>query len=144
MNLSCGNCKSIQGFSGEPLKCDACGWVSGAQSTESKNRHYKLKKTTGEHVQDAFGGFVKIAIILTSVLVMVRRLTPEKQQLAEQYHISKDAVFIEPKPHGCDFDDAPLGNKHCHYEKVIDADKACAGLDCRVKAVYVSWRKLSD
>lgn len=27
MQLSCGNCKAIQSFSGDPLKCDVCGWV---------------------------------------------------------------------------------------------------------------------
>jgi hypothetical protein len=26
MNLSCGNCKTIRSFSGQPLKCDVCGW----------------------------------------------------------------------------------------------------------------------
>jgi hypothetical protein len=30
VNLSCGNCKAIQSFSGDPPKCDVCGWVSGA------------------------------------------------------------------------------------------------------------------
>jgi len=98
--------ESIQQFSGEPPKCDICGWVSGTRTKLEENRPYKPNKTSGEHVHDTFGGFVKIAIILTIVFVMVRWLTPEKQQLAEQYHISKDAVFIEPKPHGCDFDDA--------------------------------------
>ncbi len=27
MNLSCGNCKTIQSFSGDPPKCDVCGWI---------------------------------------------------------------------------------------------------------------------
>jgi len=27
MNLSCWNCKAIQPFSGNPPKCDVCGWV---------------------------------------------------------------------------------------------------------------------
>ena len=48
-------------------------------------------------------------------------LTPEKQQLAEKYQISQEAVSIASKPHGCDFEDAPLGNKHCHYERKEEA-----------------------
>ena len=24
-----------------------------------------------------------------------------------------------PKPHGCGFNDAPLGDKHCHYDKHV-------------------------
>jgi hypothetical protein len=27
MNLSCGNCKTIRSFSGQPPACDECGWV---------------------------------------------------------------------------------------------------------------------
>jgi hypothetical protein len=49
---------------------------------------------------------------------------------------------MDPKPHGCDFDDAPLGNKHCHYEKQVDAARACS--ECPVTAVYVSWRKIEE
>ena len=29
-------------------------------------------------------------------------------------------VSIAPKPHDCEFMTAPLGDKHCHYDKVID------------------------
>lgn len=44
-------------------------------------------------------------------------LTPERQHLAEKYHVSEDAVVIAPKPLGCDFDDLPVGNKHCHFDR---------------------------
>jgi len=43
---------------------------------------------------------------------------------------------------GCDFYDAPLGNKHRHYEKQVDTVKDCP--DCKVTAVYVSWRKIEE
>jgi hypothetical protein len=132
--------------------CEHCGakdWttakrVSGTPSESTENRPYKPKKTFGEHVQDAIGVFVKIAVVGVLLFAVVHWLTPEKQQLAEEYSVPQNAVVVEPKPHGCDFGDAPLGNKHCLYEKVIDADRACDGPNCRVKAVYVSWRKLSD
>jgi hypothetical protein len=35
VNLSCGNCKSIQSFSGNPPKCDVCGWVCQDVSTDT-------------------------------------------------------------------------------------------------------------
>jgi len=47
-------------------------------------------------------------------------------------------------PHGCAFDDAPLGNKHCHYEKVVETTKACPEAECKVTAVYVAWQKVQD
>jgi hypothetical protein len=40
VNLACGNCKSIQSFSGDPPRCDVCGWVSGTESTETPEETY--------------------------------------------------------------------------------------------------------
>jgi hypothetical protein len=71
-------------------------------------------------------------------------LTPEKERLAQQYRLSQDGVIIEPKPHGCAFDDVPLGNKYCHFEKKVDVERACPATDCRVTSVYVSWQKEED
>jgi hypothetical protein len=66
---------------------------------------------------------------------------PEKQRLANEYKVSQDQVFIEPQPHGCDFDDAPLGNKYCHFKKVLSTVKDEQG---KVTAVYVTWEKVQD
>jgi hypothetical protein len=44
---------------------------------------------------------------------------PDKDYLSSKYNVPVERVSIQPKPHGCDFDDAPLGNKHCHYEKHV-------------------------
>jgi hypothetical protein len=41
VNLYCGNCKSVQSFSGDPPKCDVCGWVSGTESTETPEETYR-------------------------------------------------------------------------------------------------------
>lgn len=68
-------------------------------------------------------------------------LTPEKDRLAHQYDVSEANVFIEPMPHGCDYDDAPLGNKHCHFEKSVFTEKDSNG---KVTAVYVHWEKVQE
>ena len=83
-------------------------------------------------------------VIATIVLGVSYWMTPERDRLASKYGIAKENVIIDPKPHGCDFDDAPLGNKHCHYEKVVEPERACPGPDCRVTGVYVSWRKVEE
>lgn len=40
------------------------------------------------------------------------------------YSITEDApidkVTVEKKPHDCEFSAAPLGEKNCHYEKIVD------------------------
>ena len=64
---------------------------------------------------------------------------PEK--LAHEYGIPESQVVIQPKPHGCDFADAPLGDKHCHYERKKEIAKDEHG---RVTSVYVYWNKIED
>lgn len=88
--------------------------------------------------------FVWGVVATLGMVVLLYWLTPEEYRLAERYQVSKDRVIIEPKPHGCDFGDAPLGNKHCHYEKETNVQRACPGPDCRAVAVYVSWRKVEE
>jgi hypothetical protein len=38
---------------------------------------------------------------------------------ASEYMLDPEQVTIEHKPHDCDWDSAPLGNKHCHYEEFV-------------------------
>lgn len=68
-------------------------------------------------------------------------LTPDKQHFAEKYHVSQDAVFIAPKRLGCEFDDAPVGNKHCHFDRKEGVARDDQG---NVTAVYVTWEKVQE
>jgi hypothetical protein len=148
MNLSCGKCRAIRTFSGNPPKCDVCGWVCETESTETTNRQNLRKQgqqpVSGDWEKRVFSKLFGWAIVISAILVVIYWLTPEQEKLANEYHISKQNVVVEPKPHGCDFDDAPLGNKHCHFEKNVDVERACSLPDCRVTAVYVSWHKVGD
>ena len=60
---------------------------------------------------------------------------------AIKYEVPKDKVYVESEPHDCEWGKAPLGNKYCHFEKVVATDKDEHG---KVTAVYVSWNKVSD
>lgn len=55
--------------------------------------------------------------------------------------ICHGAFLITPKPHGCDFEDAPLGNKHCHYERKEDTIR---NEQQKVIAVYVTWDRVEE
>jgi hypothetical protein len=68
-------------------------------------------------------------------------LTPEKQHLAEKYQVSQDAVFIAPKPPGCDSEDARVGNKHCHFDRKEGVERDNQG---NITAVYVTWEKVQE
>ena len=71
-------------------------------------------------------------------------LTPGKYQLALKYHLTEDQVFMDPKPQGCDFTDAPVGDKHCHFEQSLNVVRECLTPNCPVKRAYVSWHKVRD
>jgi hypothetical protein len=148
VNLSCANCRAIRPFSGQPPKCDVCGWVCGgpvkSTDTSFQQNLRKQRQFWREVGRTLFKAIVWGVVIVGGMIGVGYWLTPEVDRLAEQYHVSKDKIIIEPKPHGCDFDDAPLGNKHCHYEKAVDVERACPGPGCRVTAVYESWRKVEE
>jgi hypothetical protein len=142
MNLSCGKWKTIQPFSGDPPKCDVCGWVCRTESTSS------MSKAAADGVAKAITFLMKIAAFWAVVAVIGYVLylifASDQTKLSNEYNVPQDHVFAQTKPHGCDFDDAPLGNKHCHYEKHVDVERACPGPDCRVTSVYVSWSKVDE
>jgi hypothetical protein len=140
MHLSCGNCKSIQSFSGDPLKCDVCGWVSGTVSDNqdgSGNIIWKILAGVGI-------AFFSLFVVLAAVNWLPDLSLSEQERLAKQYNVSAAKVVVVPEPHGCDFEDAPLGNKHCHYEKVVDVERACPSPNCQVTNVYESWKKVEE
>ena len=92
-------------------------------------------------------------LIVGVVYLLVQFLAPEKHpdiltqgkyQLALKFNLTEDQVFMDPKPGGCDFTDAPLGDKHCHFEQSLNVVRECLTPNCPVKRVYVSWRKVRD
>ncbi len=137
MNLSCGQCKRIQPFSGEPPKCDVCGWALYGAKTSTTESSPK-SQSFGEPLKDyarvtqtpkaskssdtlvglgCLLGLAVVAAIGFGVYYFI--FMPDKDYLSSKYNVSSERVNAPPKPHGCDFDDAPLGNKHCHYNKHV-------------------------
>lgn len=60
---------------------------------------------------------------------------------AHKYNTDQRHVIIDREPHDCDFDSAPLGNKNCHYDKDVSAEK---DEQTGVVTVYVTWDKVSE
>jgi len=188
MNMPCDNCKTIRPFSGQPLRCDVCGWERGASSRDDGSSHDKFlsgfqghtraprkevistdpetrtdvphreaeSMWTGEQ-KVALGALLRVVIcglvivgagfLLVQFLAREKHpdlLTPGKYQLALKYNLTEDQVFMDEKPKGCDFTDAPVGDKHCHYEQSLNVVRECLTPNCPVKRVYVSWQKVRD
>lgn len=76
MNLSCENCKTIQSFSGDPPKCDVCGWVCDASTTTDtpywQNLRNLCRQPVGQQIKkdikkgiEGFGGCLFGLLYLT-------------------------------------------------------------------------------
>jgi len=162
MNIPCDNCKTIRAFSGEPPRCEVCGWERDASSrhkTDAPPREpaslWRGEEEVGQKV--GLGGLLRVGLwgclIVGAGYLLVQYLAPEKHpdiltpgkyQLALKYHLTEDQVLMDAKPKGCDFSDAPVGDKHCHYEQSLNVVRECLTPNCPVKRVYVSWRKVGD
>ncbi len=53
------------------------------------------------------------------------------------YDTDESRVSVEPKPHNCDFLYAPIGDKGCHYERVVSVTRY--GSDVRTGQPIVSY-----
>jgi len=110
VHLSCGQCRKIQQFSGEPPRCEICGWQVGPLFKEKpfdggevapkfqrkQNPINKLLAPVGPAVEKIIKFVVFGSLSLVGLLLLVYWLKPEKEKLAEQYGVSADKVFVEP------------------------------------------------
>jgi hypothetical protein len=68
-------------------------------------------------------GIAGLVFVLLAFVIVVNfarsgfSLTKEWFMVTES--VSADQIVIDRKPHDCDFDKAPLGNKECHFEKIV-------------------------
>jgi hypothetical protein len=158
MNLPCDNCKAIRPFSREPGKCDVCGWECDTSSPSKTNgRALEPASLWAGEEKVGLGNLLRVGLwgvlVVGAVFLAVQYLapskhpdilTPGKYTLALKYGLTEDQVFMDAKPKGCDFTDAPLGDKHCHFEQSVNVVRECPAADCPVKRVYVSWHKVRD
>ena len=74
---------------------------------------------------DRFGGDSGRNVLAILVLIFVGfgyyrlkeyRFSPRVIWYAVEYGAEPNDIYIEPKPHDCDWEEAPKGNKGCHFE----------------------------
>jgi len=59
---------------------------------------------------------------------------------AIEYGVHYDQIHLDKRPHDCEYDASPLGNKYCHYEKHATVEKRGE----QNTAVYITWVKKED
>jgi len=162
MNIPCDNCKAIRAFSGQPLRCDVCGWEYDAASRRETDvqpvepdavRTGEEAVGRGNLLRVVFWGILIVGVVYLAVHFGVRSLfltpgnhaePPGQYGIALKYNVTMEQVFMDAKPKDCDFADAPLGDKHCHYEQSLNVVRQCLTPNCPVERVYVSWHKVRD
>lgn len=99
----------------------------------------------GRAIGRALGGALKGVVIILAcllgylLLVTVVRYGPVKSYYGLKEGVEPDRVTIMPEPHDCDFSKAPIGDKECHYEKVVTRLQ-----DKQGDHVVVDWRRVSE
>ena len=153
MHLPCQNCKGLQPFSGEPPICDVCGWEAPWSKTTppanptTKRSVVKSSEETNLRAVARFAGMlcaiaIGLMVFWYGGIELLIWLAPESRYgYAFKYTDSADQVFIEPKPHDCEWGKAPIGSKYCHFERHISFANDEHG---NIKAVYVTWEKVQD
>ena len=170
MNLPCNNCRTIRPFSGQPPSCEVCGSERPSHSPEnapaSSRRDTDVQPVEPVQVwtgEEAVGrgillrvAFLAIVILAVAYLAFHFGLPtwyltawkhaepPSQYGIALKYNVAMEQVIMDPKPQGCDFNDSPIGEKHCHFETSVNVVRSCLTPNCPVERVYVSWRKVRD
>lgn len=167
MNLSCGNCKAIRPVSGNPPKCDVCGWVCGTEYTDSPitynapSRHTDeddLYDTIHSAVSDALAAQPKpkqrnygMDLLYFVGAIMLFTVVPDSYSrkpwvnkfiYSIRYSVDSSQVIqtMSGPPSDCDFSKAPIGVKGCEYVKKAEVQETTPENGGK-KVVYVYWVK---
>jgi hypothetical protein len=114
-------------------------WLSVRKwfASEFVNEEGKPLRVVGDLGRAA--GTVLLVILGCIALGFVIEYGSVKGYYALQNNVDPEKVTIIPKPHDCDFDKAPIGNKECHYEAVVTKDH-----DERGYYVIINWRRVDE
>jgi hypothetical protein len=60
-------------------------------------------------------------VVATVIIGSADYLFDGRVKYALRYSVARENVTIGKKPHDCDWSAAPIGNKNCHYDKVVNS-----------------------
>jgi hypothetical protein len=96
--------------------CEHCGEKDWDEATVLTST-----KTSGSsRPLEGYGCLVAVVVLIAIVFgAYYFFIAPDNELLANKYNVPVNRVNAPPKPHGCAYNDAPLGDKHCHYDKYV-------------------------
>jgi hypothetical protein len=74
-----------------------------------------------QDIKDTVSAVLKWLFGIMVLAFVVWWLLPDDWRIkyAAEYMIDSDQIVIEYRPYNCEWDSAPIGSKHCHYESVV-------------------------
>jgi len=82
------------------------------------------------------------ALFLVAIIpAFVWLVAPDKYSYGFTYSVDSHNVFVDKKPTNCDWGHSPLGEKGCHYKKIVAPQKNDQG---KVTSVYVTWERIDN
>jgi hypothetical protein len=98
--------------------CEHCGAKDWDQTTVLPSRVSRTSQTS--QTADSFGYLLALVVLAAiGFAVYYVFFMTDSEHLSSKYNVPVERVTVPPKPHGCAYDDAPLGDKHCHYDKHV-------------------------
>jgi hypothetical protein len=84
--------------------------------------------------------FTPLGIVALVLLIMAYDYEFQpKDYYAMDFSTKASNVFVTSEPHNCEWMSAPLGDKHCHYEKNVTSWNERGEIK-----VAVMWDKIED
>jgi hypothetical protein len=139
------------------------GWVLLLLTVVIIKRTPTAQQMWNERGRIAFG-LIGLLVLLGGLGDILIYFAPtETWGYAVKYGVDTSKIVIEKQPHNCEWDSAPLGNKHCHYDADVQVTKTTTGADGKTPIVsldggktwmdntshlessaFVSWSKVED
>lgn len=86
-------------------------------------------KGDGAKMKDDSGSWVVFLAVCYFVYVGCSAAWHSKVRYGMQYGVAYDKVSKDNKPHHCDFFAAPIGEKNCHYDAVVQKQSVRTGVN---------------
>ena len=77
-----------------------------------------VEKAIKEKWSGQWSGVV-VCVVLLWAWYVVKDIWHSKWRLGLTYDVSSDKVLVDKTPHDCAFLAAPMGEKYCHYDRVV-------------------------
>jgi hypothetical protein len=118
----------------------------------------RLSDDSKAKIQKTTASIVVIPLLFVSVVwlaaICAPHIFPESEwAYVGRYSTSAKYVMIEKEPHTCEWSKAPLGNKYCHFDKVVTVDGDASIkmawpvgvlIEHNSPRVYVTWEKIEE